>query len=305
MADAFGQWSEITSVTFRFDHTAPAVSVVLADGAAVSDSTTVKVSLCCIGADPSGIDQVAISNSPSVSGGRLVQAKLFSAGSTFSWSLTDPAYGGGGPIEPGGIAGPLAVHVQWRDRAGNWSAVASDSILVELPDPTPFQDVGSGDPFAADIAWAFQAGITVGCGSGNFCPDGLVTRAQMASFLARALGLPASSTDYFTDDEGSRHESSINRLRAAGVTFGCGGTRFCPDGLVTRAQMASFLARALGLPASSTDYFTDDDGNRHESSINRLRAAGITFGCGPGRFCPDGRVTRGQMAAFLHRAVGD
>jgi hypothetical protein len=67
--------------------------------------------------------------------------------------------------------------------------------------------------------------------------------------------------------------------------------------------MASFLDRALALPATGTDYFTDDDGTTHEGAINRLAAAGITSGCAAGRFCPTRHVTREQMAAFLHRAL--
>jgi len=71
--------------------------------------------------------------------------------------------------------------------------------------------------------------------------------------------------------------------------------------------LSRFLARAFDLPAASRDYFTDDNSNKHESAINRLRKAGITFGCGgvATTFCPDGSVTRGQMAAFLHRALSD
>lgn len=108
---------------------------------------------------------------------------------------------------------------------------------------------------------------------------------------------------------GNKHESSINRVRAAGIMAGCrnSATLYCPTGLVTRAQMATFLSRAFNLPATSHDYFTDDDGNKHEGAIHRLREAGITVGCGgvATTFCPDGAVTRGQMAAFLHRAMGD
>jgi hypothetical protein len=67
--------------------------------------------------------------------------------------------------------------------------------------------------------------------------------------------------------------------------------------------MATFLGRAFDLPGTSTDYFTDDESSRHEARINALSASGITHGCGDGRFCPNGAVTRGQMAAFLHRAL--
>ncbi|HEY8171023.1 MAG TPA: S-layer homology domain-containing protein [Candidatus Limnocylindria bacterium] len=163
----------------------------------------------------------------------------------------------------------------------------------------------STSKFAPDIAWAYDEGITTGCKIDLFCPTSVVTRGQMATFIVRAFNLPATGSDYFTDDEGSTHESSINRLRAAGITVGCSATRFCPDGVVTRGQMATFLTRALDLPATGTDHFTDDDGNTHESSINRIAQAGISHGCGGTLFCPNGAVTRGQMAALLHRALDD
>ena len=159
--------------------------------------------------------------------------------------------------------------------------------------------------FRDDIVWLAEAEITTGCGVQLFCPNGLVTRAQMATFLARALDLPTTSSDYFRDDEGLSHEASINRLAAAGITSGCSSDRFCPGGLVTRAQMASFLARALGLPSTAEDHFRDDEGLSHEAAINRLAESGITSGCASDRFCPGGIVTRGQMAAFLRRGLAD
>ncbi|MBA3404918.1 MAG: S-layer homology domain-containing protein [Gemmatimonadaceae bacterium] len=172
----------------------------------------------------------------------------------------------------------------------------------ELCFANPFTDIG-GSKFHDDILWIYDHGITVGCRSDRFCPDGLVTRAQMATFLTRALTLPAASRDYFSDDTGNKHEDRINRLAEAGITVGCGGTRFCPDGTVTREQMATFLVRAFRLPSSSRDYYADDEDSKHEERINALAASGITRGCGPSRFCPSGGVTRGQMAAFLHRAL--
>ena len=72
----------------------------------------------------------------------------------------------------------------------------------------------------------------------------------MAAFLVRAFNLPPTAVDYFDDDNGSTFEDDINRLAAAGITQGCNppaNTKFCPNDLVTRGQMASFLVRALGL----------------------------------------------------------
>jgi len=167
----------------------------------------------------------------------------------------------------------------------------------------PFTDIASS-PFKSDIEWVYLAGIASGCSLTLYCPDGYVTRAQMASFLARALHLSGSAPDAFTDDNGNIHEPNINLVAKAGIATGCGGTKFCPDGLVSRDQMASFLARALHLSGSAPDAFTDDNGNIHEPNINLVAKAGIATGCGGTKYCPLADVTRGQMAAFLHRAFG-
>ncbi len=183
------------------------------------------------------------------------------------------------------------------------SGPSSMASLAVVPGATPFTDI-STSTFRDDISWLSFSGITTGCSPTSFCPDADVTRGQMAAFLVRALSLPASSTDYFTDDNGTTFEHDINALAASGITKGCSPTSFCPDADVTRGQMAAFLVRALALPASSTDYFADDNGTTFEHDINALAATGITKGCSPTTFCPDDPVTRGQMAAFLHRALG-
>src|SRR4029079_14475512 len=81
---------------------------------------------------------------------------------------------------------------------------------------TPFTDIASCS-FVNDIIWAWDADITVGCSPILYCPTEAVTRGQMATFLVRALDLPATSTDYFPDDDGSTHETSTQPLRAAGI----------------------------------------------------------------------------------------
>lgn len=171
-----------------------------------------------------------------------------------------------------------------------------------------FLDTG-GHLFEHDIDWLAARGTTKGCNppkNTRFCPDEDVTRQQMAAFLARHLDLPPSGRDFFVDDDGSIFEGDINRLAAAGITRGCSSERFCPASPVTRAQMAAFLVRSFGLKdRGAGDLFDDDNGSIFEGDIDRLGTAGITRGCNPpsnDRFCPDGMVTRGAMAAFLHRA---
>jgi hypothetical protein len=128
----------------------------------------------------------------------------------------------------------------------------------------------------------------------------------MAEVLERALEVPATDTDFFTDDDGLAAEPAINALAAAGVVKGCGdGTTYCPDDQVSRAQMASYLTRGFDLDTVAQDFFSDDDGTEHEDNINRLAASGITLGCDVDRFCVKGQVTRGQLASFVSRGMTD
>ena len=107
--------------------------------------------------------------------------------------------------------------------------------------------------FEQDIEQLAAYGITRGCNpptNDRFCPDRSVTRGEMAAFLVRAYGYPAGPTGRFVDDDDSLFEAEIEALAAAGVTLGCNppdNTRYCPNNLVRRDEMASFLARAEGL----------------------------------------------------------
>ena len=132
----------------------------------------------------------------------------------------------------------------------------------------------------ASIEYVAAAGITVGCNppyGDEFCPTSNVTRGAMAAFLVRALNLPATSTDFFTDDDESIFQGNINSIAAAGITLGCNpptNSQFWPDDPVTRGQMAAFLVRAFALDDPGVgNFFVDDDGSVFEGSIDRLRVA--------------------------------
>lgn len=113
----------------------------------------------------------------------------------------------------------------------------------------------TGHLFEGEIDRLAGAGITRGCNppaNSRFCPDRTMTRGEMAAMLARAFGYPASKENRFNDDDGHIFEADIQKLAAAGVTLGCNppaNTHFCPNDTVTRAELATFLTRALGLDA--------------------------------------------------------
>ncbi len=112
-----------------------------------------------------------------------------------------------------------------------------------------FADVDASEwwsPYAEELA---DRDITTGCETDplRYCPDDSVTRAQMATFFVHAFDLESASPAGFTDTEGNTHGANIDALAEAGITAGCetDPLRYCPDQPVTRAQMATFLHRAL------------------------------------------------------------
>ena len=108
------------------------------------------------------------------------------------------------------------------------------------------------------------------------------------------------------------HQGNIEAIAAAGITRGCNppdNDLFCPDEPVSRGQMAAFLHRALpDLPVvGERVVFVDSVDSVFAEDIAWLVSVGVTRGCNPpknDRFCPEESVTRGQMAAFLVRALG-
>ena len=202
-----------------------------------------------------------------------------------------------------GILSGLAAATDYHIGLTAIDSLGHRSTMIELSVRTASDFIDTEDhTFERDIAWLSGMGITGGCTPTLYCPDAAMTRAQMASLLSRALNLTPSSESTFVDVAGV-HAEAVDAIAAAGITVGCREDRFCPDDPVTRAQMATFLDRAFTLAWSDVDRFADDEGSVHEAAINRVAAAGITLGCDEVSYCPSIAVTRGQMAAFLHRAL--
>ena len=158
----------------------------------------------------------------------------------------------------------------------------------------------------------YKAGITGGCTAAplNYCPTTPVTRAQMAIFLLRGMHgktytPPVATGTVFNDVPlGTFAGAWIEQLAAEGITSGCGGSNYCPNTTVSRAQMAIFLVRAKHgvafVPPTATGVFGDVPiGSFGANFIEQLVTDSITSGCGSGNFCPNTMVKRDSMAVFL------
>jgi hypothetical protein len=133
---------------------------------------------------------------------------------------------------------------------------------------------------------------------------GSTIRVPVTLQVFNPAALPASFTDVPASHPFADY---IFLLKSFSVTLGCTTTTYCPDKAVTRGQMAAFLIRARfgeSFSFSPVQSFTDvPPAHPFFNYIQKLRETGITLGCTETAFCPDDSVTRGQMAAFLIRAL--
>jgi hypothetical protein len=214
--------------------------------------------------------------------------------------------------------------------------VRAQQTRVDLFAVTP-SDVSSSHWSFSWVEALYEMGYTNGIGGGAFGPDQTQTRAQMAAFLSRIMidfgALPTGTATAFTDVPAAYWASAgINHLHDYGITSGCGGGLYCPEGPVTRAEMAKFIEltfRAIKLetgwdfgiyPAAADDWdeninvlspgftFIDVPADHWANLwIEELFWDGLTMGCTRDNlnfyFCPDDDVTRGQMAKFMMTAL--
>ncbi len=134
---------------------------------------------------------------------------------------------------------------------GEMAAFIARAIpLSAMTGSTPYDDT-TGHLFEIAVDKLQTAGIAFGCDADSFCPDRPLTRDEMAELLVKAFGYEnPEAKDFFTDDAGNPFEDSINKLAAAGITVGCNppaNDHYCPDRQLTRAEMATFFVRSLGL----------------------------------------------------------
>jgi hypothetical protein len=170
-----------------------------------------------------------------------------------------------------------------------------------------------GNSHARAIDCVAHWDVARGTGGGRYQPAAPVTRAQMATFIARTLErsgyrLPADPPRRFPDTAGSPHATAIDQLAAIGIVGGRADGSFGPLAAVDRAQMATFLVRATELRTGRTlpttrNWFADDDRSPHAGAIDKAASAGLTTGRPDGTYGPTAAVPRDQMASFLARTL--
>ena len=202
------------------------------------------------------------------------------------------------------IRSPLATVL-----AAALTAAAVTPAVAQTTEPPPSEDTPRFSDLdstihAEAIGLIADAGITTGYPDGTFRPRDDVRRDQMATFLTAALFLEPVDPTFPDVPVDSPHYQAIGALDASGISRGFPDGTFRPRNVVTRGQMASFLATALELPAGEGTFSDVPTDYVHADAIAALAASGITSGFPDGTFRPNNAVKRDQMAAFLATGLG-
>ena len=175
----------------------------------------------------------------------------------------------------------------------------------------PFDDVSESDYFYQPILWAAGNNIAAGTGGGKFFPSLACTRAQVVTFLWRAMGKPQPeevATGFSDVSESNVYLDAISWAVENGITSGTSATTFSPNATCTRVQMVTFLWRVMGKPQPTSTYnpFTDvSESDYFYIPVLWAIENGITAGTSATTFSPNAPCTRGQVVTFLYRAFSD
>ena len=199
------------------------------------------------------------------------------------------------------------------DHASQW-AIVLDTVSHELP----FSDVSPADWFANPVGEAYRAGLMTGYagGSGLFGPDDVLTRAQAAAVLCRALGTDAEAPacGMADVDPGAWYAGPVDWAVSSGlmVGYGDGTGRFGVDDALTREQLAVVLWRAAGSPdAGAYDGSAFSDGGDASGWAEPALAwavktgvlGGSDDGSGGTELRPTAAITRAEAATMLARRL--
>jgi len=185
----------------------------------------------------------------------------------------------------------------------------SITVTEDVP-VNPFTDVPEDSFFLEPVLWAAEKDITKGVDATHFGPEQACSRAQVVAFLWRAAGFPepVSAANPFSDvKESDFFYKAVLWAVEQGITSGVSADRFDPNAPCTRAQVVTFLWRAMGSRACDSEpAFADiQPGQYYSTAVAWALETGITSGLGGNLFGPETVCNRAQVVTFLYRAYNE
>ncbi|WP_203363523.1 S-layer homology domain-containing protein [Bacillus sp. REN10] len=191
------------------------------------------------------------------------------------------------------------------------------SLVLVFPFLSPLNakaDDIAGITLEKELRAMVEAGVIQGYSDGVYKPNEKVTRAEFATFMARALKLPQGNSAFSDVPSSSALSYGVNAAASAKIVNGYSDGTFRPQSLITRKDMALMISNALNYLKVDVTYtesgFSDINGlsAAHKEAIQKSVALKIISGYDERTFRPDELASRAQAAAFIYRllaAVGE
>lgn len=141
---------------------------------------------------------------------------------------------------------------------------------------------------------------------GNFGPDRGITRAEMATILSRLVGGNMTTITSSYPDVGGRHwaNQAIEIVTSLGLMKGYPDRTFKPEAIITRAEMATVIARWFKIQGIGEAPYSDVVGSWARENIGGIHRAGIMIGYPDGTFRPEVLLTRAEAVTSINNLLG-
>ncbi|WP_229696533.1 X2-like carbohydrate binding domain-containing protein [Paenibacillus albidus] len=189
---------------------------------------------------------------------------------------------------------------------GFWSPVTTPAAtLAPSPASTPIAEDRTSEE-GEDAQVTRHSAYIKGYPGGLFKPDNKITRAEIAVILVSAVSMEAGGAPAVFSDVGAKHwgAGAINAVAGMGLMKGYNDGTFRPAQTLTRAEMASVLAKLSPDISPAGNGFGDTTGHWAEEAIAKAQGAGILNGYKDGTFRPAKLLTRAEAVTAVNRAMG-
>lgn len=188
------------------------------------------------------------------------------------------------------------------------------SSYAVLENKVTFKDIASVQAWAGrQISVVAAKGAIEGVGNDNFAPKSNVTRAEFAKMLIRALNLENNSAKHSFSDVSSTawYAPYVAVAAEKGIITGRSAAQFDPTATITRAEMATMIARAV--KAQKPEAVTNASSLSKFSDAGKIAASlkdGVAFAASnnlvignAGKFNPNNTATRAEAAVIIYRTI--
>ena len=188
--------------------------------------------------------------------------------------------------------------------------LAAILLVSVLPEKSFANDI-SNHQMRTELTYWAKKNVILPDSKGNYNPNKTVTRGEFASYITRALDLPANNSFKFKDIKtGTKLANEISAAAAANIISGYTDGTFKPNDKITRQHMAAMLYKALRYKKvplkTATLHFTDK--NKISKQFHDAVATSVYYDIIRGSttskgvaFNPQQNASIAHAAAFLYR----